>query len=91
MNEKNIVNGVNSFLSVLGITFTLENIQSVLSIILLVVNSIIILCNILNNVIVKIKKAKDDGKITIDEIKDIVDDTTKNLQDLKNNIRKEDD
>ena len=89
MNEKNIVNGVNTVLSLLGITFTLENLQSLLSIILLIVNISIILCNIINNVIFKIKKAKEDGKITIDEVKDIVEETSIELKDLKENIRKE--
>lgn len=91
MNEKNIFNGVNTVLSLLGITFTLENLQSLLSIILLIVNISIILCNIINNVIVKIKKAKEDGKITIDEVKDIVEETSTELKDLKENIRKEGD
>lgn len=91
MNEKNIVNGINTILSLLGITFTLENLQSILSITLLIVNIFIIVCNILNNIIVKIKIAKEDGKITIDEIEDIVEDTTEGLQNIKNKMEKDGD
>lgn len=90
MEEKNIVSVINSILSVFSISLGLENMQSILSIIVLIINLIIILSNLVCTMFTKIKKAKQDGKITIDELNEIQTDFVNGLEKIKEEVEGDD-
>lgn len=82
--NKIIGGSIGTMVSFLGYQISLDEINQMVSIICSVLG---VLITFLSVVVVpfikKIKAAKADGKITIDEVEDILDDTKKNIDEFK--------
>lgn len=79
---------INNTLSVLTGSFGLANIEHVLGIIVLVLSIMNITFNVLVKVIRKYKEAKADGKITKDEVVDIIETGKEGYNEAKEEIEK---
>ena len=81
---KLIAGTIGTLVSFAGYQISLDEINQIVSIVCSILG---ILITFIGVVIVpfvkKLKEAKSDGKITIDEVEDIVEDTKKNLDDFK--------
>lgn len=75
---------VGTMVSLLGYSLSLDEINQLVSIICSILGIVITFIGVVViPFIKKWKQAKSDGKITIDEVEDIVEDTKKNLDDFK--------
>lgn len=80
-----------SILSTLGISVSLQDLQNILSIILLIVSILNILIIYIGKLIVKIKKANEDGTISNDEIEDITNTASEGTQKIIEKIEESED
>lgn len=84
-NSSKLITGtVGILISSLGYQISLDEVNQIVSIVCSILG---ILITFLGVVVVpfikKLKDAKSDGKVTIDEVEDIIEDTKKNLDDFK--------
>lgn len=84
-NSGKLITGtIGTLVSFLGYQISLDEVNQIVSIVCSILG---ILITFLGVVIVpfikKLKDAKSDGKVTIDEVEDIIEDTKKNLDDFK--------
>ena len=86
-NVKSFIGGVSgSAVSFLGLS--LEDADHIVGIICGVVGLIItIISTVIVPLLRRIKKAKADGKITLDEVSDIIESTTEDIKKVNNNIK----
>ena len=86
-NVKSFIGGVGgSAVSFLGLS--LEDADHIVGIVCGVVGLIItIISTVIVPLLRRIKKAKADGKITIDEVADIIENTTEDLKKVNDNIK----
>ena len=86
-NVKSFIGGVSgSAVSFLGLS--LEDADHIIGIICGVVGLIItIISTVIVPLLRRIKKAKADGKITLDEVSDIIESTTEDIKKVNNNIK----
>ena len=86
-NVKSFIGGVSgSAVSFLGLS--LEDADHIVGIICGVVGLIItIISTIILPLLRRIKKAKADGKITLDEVADIIENTTEDIKKVNDNIK----
>lgn len=86
-NVKSFIGGVSgSAVSFLGLS--LEDADHIVGIICGVVGLIItIVSTIILPLLRRIKKAKADGKITLDEVADIIENTTEDIKKVNDNIK----
>lgn len=78
-----ILEGV-SWLSTLGLTF-ISDLTDIISLIFLLVS---IICSIITTITPKIRKAKEDGKITVDEVADIAEGVKDAVDNGRDKIKK---
>lgn len=71
-----------------GVVISLEGIESVLSIICMVLTILSIIGGVVIDVIFKIKQAKNDNVITKEEVNDIIDTVKNGVDDIKDEINK---
>lgn len=75
---------IGTALSAIGIGLSVNDIQAIVSIIATVVGLVItIFSTVVVPLIKKIKEAKTDGKVTIEELEDIVKDVKENIDNIK--------
>ena len=83
--ESKLIGGiVGTAISMTGYTISLDTVNQIVSIICSVLGILITFISVV--VIPFIKKwkaAKEDGKVTVEEIEDIIDDTKKNIDEFK--------
>lgn len=84
-NSGKLITGtIGTLISFLGYQISLDEVNQIVSIVCSILG---ILITFLGVVVVpfikKLKDAKSDGKVTIDEVEDIIEDTKKNLDDFK--------
>lgn len=84
-NSGKLITGtIGTLVSFLGYQISLDEVNQIVSIVCSILG---ILITFLGVVVVpfikKLKDAKSDGKVTIDEVEDIIEDTKKNLDDFK--------
>ena len=84
-NSGKLITGtIGTLVSFLGCQISLDEVNQIVSIVCSILG---ILITFLGVVVVpfikKLKDAKSDGKVTIDEVEDIIEDTKKNLDDFK--------
>ena len=86
-NVKSFIGGVSgSAVSFLGLS--LEDADHIVGIICGVVGLIItIISTVIVPLLRRIKKAKADGKITLDEVSDIIESTTEDIKKVNDNIK----
>lgn len=86
-NVKSFIGGVGgSAVSFLGLS--LEDADHIVGIVCGVVGLIItIISTIIVPLLRRIKKAKEDGKITFDEVADIIENTTEDIKKVNDNIK----
>lgn len=73
-----------SWLSTLGLTF-ISDLTDIISLIFLLVS---IICSIITTIAPKIRKAKEDGKITVDEVTDIAEGVKDAVDNGRDKIKK---
>ena len=83
--ESKLIGGIiGTAISMTGYTISLDTVNQIVSIICSVLGILITFISVV--VIPFIKKwkaAKEDGKVTVEEIEDIIDDTKKNIDEFK--------
>lgn len=86
-NVKSFIGGVSgSAVSFLGLS--LEDVDHIVGIMCGVVGLLItIVSTVILPLLRRIKKAKEDGKITLDEVTDIIENTTEDLKKVNDNIK----
>lgn len=88
MNRAAVILG--NTLSLFGVCLSVEQLDKVSSIVTIVIGVLgFILSVVVPNIVKvakKIKKAKEDGKVTIDEIEDIANTMSEGIEDIKENI-----
>lgn len=84
-NGGKLISGtIGTMVSFLGYSLSLDEINQLVSIICSILGIIITFIGVVVVPFVrKVKEAKSDGKVTIDEVGDIVEDTKNNLDDFK--------
>lgn len=82
----NIADSITGVLAVLGIAVSVQDVENALSIILLVMSIVSILVTAGLRLWEKIRKAKEDGKVTSDEVRDIADDVADTAGDIADKI-----
>lgn len=84
-NGGKLISGtIGTMVSFLGYSLSLDEINQLVSIICSILGIIITFIGVVVVPFVrKVKEAKSDGKVTIDEVGDIVEDTKRNLDDFK--------
>lgn len=84
-NGGKLISGtIGTMVSFLGYSLSLDEINQLVSIICSILGIIITFIGVVVVPFVrKVKEAKSDGKVTIDEVEDIVEDTKRNLDDFK--------
>ena len=84
-NGGKLISGtIGTMVSFLGYSLSLDEINQLVSIICSILGIIITFIGVVVVPFIrKVKEAKSDGKITIDEVGDIVEDTKNNLDDFK--------
>lgn len=84
-SESKLIGGIiGTAISMTGYTISLDTVNQIVSIICSVLGILITFISVV--VIPFIKKwkaAKEDGKVTVEEIEDIIDDTKKNIDEFK--------
>lgn len=87
-NAKSFVGGVTGS-AVSFLSLSLEDADHLIGIICGIVGLLItIATTVVLPLLRRIKKAKEDGKVTLDEVIDIVQDTANNVSNIKENINK---
>ena len=84
-NGGKLISGtIGTMVSFLGYSLSLDEINQLVSIICSILGIIITFIGVVVVPFIrKVKEAKSDGKVTIDEVGDIVEDTKNNLDDFK--------
>lgn len=84
-NGGKLISGtIGTMVSFLGYSLSLDEINQLVSIICSILGIIITFIGVVVVPFIrKVKEAKSDGKVTIDEVGDIVEDTKRNLDDFK--------
>lgn len=86
MNQaKRISSGVCYLSGVLGLTIT-QDVSDVLGIILTVVSIVSMVVCLIINLISRVKKATKDGKVTDEELKEILDEIEKTRKEIGNEV-----
>ena len=84
-SESKLIGGIiGTAISMTGYTISLDTVNQIVSIVCSVLGILITFISVV--VIPFIKKwkaAKEDGKVTVEEIEDIIDDTKKNIDEFK--------
>lgn len=93
MNNNNYLTAllapVGTVFSYIGFSLSLTDLQAIISIISTIIGLIITVVSVLIIPVWKqINKAKEDGKLTVDELENIVDTANKGLDDIKREIDK---
>lgn len=85
MTQLKVIGGtIGTALSAIGAGLSVTEIQAIVSIIATIIGlAITIFSAVIVPLIKKIKEAKADGKITIEELEDIANDLEKNIKDIK--------
>ena len=86
-NVKSFIGGVSgSAVSFLGLS--LEDVDHIIGIMCGVVGLIItIISTVIVPLLRRIKKAKEDGKITLDEVTDIIENTTEDIKKVNDDVK----
>lgn len=84
-NSGKLITGtIGTLVSFLGYQISLDDVNQIVSIVCSILGIVITFVGVVVvPFIKKLKNAKSDGKITIDEVEDIIEDTKKNLDDFK--------
>lgn len=78
-------------LSLFGTSMAVEKVEAIVGIVCSILGFLLsLIMTIIVPFIKKVKQAKEDGKVTIDEIEDIVKDTQENIDKFKDNINNKD-
>lgn len=85
MTQLKVIGGtIGTAVSAIGAGLSVTEIQAIVSIVATIIGlAITIFSAVIVPLIKKIKEAKADGKITIEELEDIANDLEKNIKDIK--------